>query len=133
MEAAICALRQGQIEIGVLQEMKLTGGIHTRCTSGYKVWLTQAENRHWGGISIIWREEAGWKVEGAMRFGTNVVSFTITTGRKIWNVFREYIPPSYQLAVHQVMQDLAYEPIRVDKLLVGDLKAYLAQPRYQQE
>ena len=60
--------------------MKLVKGIHMHYRLGYKVWATEAEIRHRGGISMIWREEAGWQVEDAMIFGPNVVSFTIMAG-----------------------------------------------------
>ena len=45
---ALFALRQGNIGIGVLQEMELTGVIHTRQISGYTVWVTEEESRQWG-------------------------------------------------------------------------------------
>ena len=38
---------------------KLTGGIHTRFSSGYKVWATEVGSIKWGGISIVWREKGG--------------------------------------------------------------------------
>ena len=40
MEDVLCALQKGNIGIRVLQETKLTGGIHTRYSFGYKVWET---------------------------------------------------------------------------------------------
>ena len=36
------ALKQCNVGIGVLQETKMAGGIHTRYSSGYKVWETEA-------------------------------------------------------------------------------------------
>ena len=36
-----------------------------RFSSGYKVCATEAEIQHRGRITIIWREEGGWEVEGA--------------------------------------------------------------------
>ena len=43
-----------QFGIDVLQEKNLTGGIHTRYITGYKVWGKDAERSHRGGISIVW-------------------------------------------------------------------------------
>ena len=37
-------LLQGNIRIGVLQETKLTGGIHMQWILGYTVWDTEAES-----------------------------------------------------------------------------------------
>ena len=84
----------------------MTEGIHTNYSAGYKVWETDMEIRHMGGIVIICQEEAGWQVESATRFGLNVVSFTITEGWKLWYVVRAYIPPFWQPMVHQVYQAL---------------------------
>ena len=44
LETALRALRQGNIGIRVLQEMKLTGGIYTRQSSGYTVWAIEADS-----------------------------------------------------------------------------------------
>ena len=71
--------------------MNLTGGIHTCYSVGDKVWAAEAESRHMGGITIVWREEAGSQVEGASSFGTNVLSLTITEVRKHWYIFGAYI------------------------------------------
>ena len=35
-----------------------------------------------GGIAIVWRDKEGRGVEGVQSFGPNLVSFTVTTGRK---------------------------------------------------
>ena len=83
LETALPALQQGNIGIRFLQETKLTRGIHTRFSSGYKVCETEAEIRHRGGFSIIWIEEKGWQVVGTRSFGTNVVSFKVTSGQKL--------------------------------------------------
>ena len=48
LETAMCVLQQGNIGIGVLQETKLTRGIHMLFSSGYKIWATEAESRHRG-------------------------------------------------------------------------------------
>ena len=96
LEAALLALRHGNTGIGVLQETKLTRGIHTQYSLGYKVWATDSERRHRGGIAIVWREEEGWKVEVVTNFGPNMVSFTITSGRRRWYVVGAYAPPNDQ-------------------------------------
>ena len=54
MEAALQALQKGNAGIDVLQETNLTGGIHTHCRSGYKVWTTEAEIIQRGRIAIFW-------------------------------------------------------------------------------
>ena len=82
--------------------MKLTKGMHTRYSTGYNIWVTEAENRHRYRISIVWREEEGCQVEGVTSFGINVVIVTITEGRKHWYIVGAYVPPNDQLNVHRV-------------------------------
>ena len=100
---------------------------------GYKVWETEVENRHWGDITIVWIGEEGWQVKGAKIFGTNVVIFTVILGRKRWYVVRAYVPPNNQLEIHRVAHTLECRPDVVGALLVGNLNAYLVQPRDQRE
>ena len=40
LEALLRALQQGHVDVRVLQETKLTRGIHTRYGEGYSVWET---------------------------------------------------------------------------------------------
>ena len=72
----------------------MTGRVHTRYRVAYKVWATEAESIHRGGISIVWKEEARWKVEYATNYGMNLVSFTITVGWKRWYGIGSNMPPN---------------------------------------
>ena len=48
LEAALRALHQGKLDVGVLQETKLTQGVHMHYGAGYYIWATHAESIHWG-------------------------------------------------------------------------------------
>ena len=52
---ALRALQKGNVDVGFLQETRLMQGIHTCHGAGYKVWATEVESRHWGGVSVVWR------------------------------------------------------------------------------
>ena len=80
LEAALQDLRQGNVDVGVLQETKLTDGIHARQGEGYYVWATEAERRHQWRISVFWSEDAEWQMEGITNFGPNVASFLLMLG-----------------------------------------------------
>ena len=54
LEAAIQALHQGNVGVRILQETKLTEGIHSWYGSGYAVWVMEAESRHRGGVAVAW-------------------------------------------------------------------------------
>ena len=57
--------------MGVLQETKLTD-VHCIIVGGRE----QAVGG--GGVALVWREDAGWQVEGIVNFVTNVESFLLT-------------------------------------------------------
>ena len=68
--------------------------------------MKELDIRHRCGIAIVWGEESGWKIEGAMKYSPNVVSFRITAGWKKWFAIRKYIPPNYQPTENQLEQSL---------------------------
>ena len=41
LEAALRALRQGNVDVGILQKTKMADGIHVRQGEGYSVWVTE--------------------------------------------------------------------------------------------
>ena len=73
----IWALKKGNVDVGVLQEKNITKGIHTSYGAGHVVWEMEAESRHWGVVVVVWREEAGWQVEGIVNFGPNMAIFLL--------------------------------------------------------
>ena len=48
MESALQALHQGNVGIGVLQETKLTKGIHTRYSIDNKIYETEVDSNKLG-------------------------------------------------------------------------------------
>ena len=110
LEVELRALRQGNVDVGILQETKLTDRIHERQGEGYYVWATEAERRHRGRILVVWREDTSCKVEGIVNFGPNVESFLLTLGLRGWYVVGEYVPPHDAPAVHHIEQALEVVP-----------------------
>ena len=48
LEAALRGVSQANMDLGILQETKLTDGVYTRGSAGYKVIVTDAPSRHRG-------------------------------------------------------------------------------------
>ena len=42
LEAALRALKQGNLDVGVVQETKIIDGIHARQGAGYDIWAPEA-------------------------------------------------------------------------------------------
>ena len=133
MDAALRALHQGNVDISVLLEEYMTGGIHMQYIAGYMVWATEAESHQIVGITIIWIEDTGWQVEGVTKYITNVVSFMITVVRKCWFIVGAYMPPNDQSAVHWVEQALAQVLEGTETLMVSNINSHLAQPHDRYE
>ena len=48
LEAALWGMSQANMDLGILQETKLTDGVYTRGSAGYNVIATDASSRHRG-------------------------------------------------------------------------------------
>ena len=94
LEAALRALRQDNVGVGFLQETILTDGIQVRKGEGYFICMTEAESSHRGEILVLWREDAGWQVQGIVNFSPNVASLLMTLGSRRWYVVGAYAPPT---------------------------------------
>jgi len=69
------------VDIAVLQEMNVTGGIGTKFASGYAIIATDAVSHNQGGVALVFREADGYEVEETKIWHANVISFQIVTGR----------------------------------------------------
>ena len=46
---------QANMDLGILQETKITNGVYTRGSAGYTVIATDASSRHRGGVALFYR------------------------------------------------------------------------------
>ena len=53
MEAALQGMSQANMDLGILQETKLTDGVYTRGSAGYNVIATDAPSRHRSGVALF--------------------------------------------------------------------------------
>jgi exonuclease III len=67
LEAVLRAMKQMNVDIGLLTEAKLTDGIHTRYSSGYNVFATRAKNHSQGGVVLFYRDSLYWQIESIKR------------------------------------------------------------------
>ena len=127
MESATRALRSMNVNIAVVQEEKLLGGMHNRLLLGYAVMVIDVRNTRFGGFAFLWEESELYELEEAKARGPNVVSFKIQIGTYHYYVVECYIPPS-NVAGTTLMcieQAMAQMPKGCTPLIVGDLNVYL--------
>ena len=82
LEAALRGMSQANMDLDILQETKLTDGVYTRGSAGYKVIATDAPSRHRGGIALFYRLTPHFVVEAVERCGPNVMVFQVATGER---------------------------------------------------
>ena len=70
-------MEQMNVDIGILTEAKLTGGIYTRYSSGYNVVATSARVHNQGGVALFYKNSPDWQVESVRQHGPNVISFQL--------------------------------------------------------
>ena len=86
LEAALREMSQANMDLGILQETKLTDGVYTRRSAGYKVIATDAPSRHRGGIALFYRLTPHVVVETVERCGPNMMVFQVATGERHWYI-----------------------------------------------
>jgi len=130
LEAAGRALRSANVDIAVLQETKLTRGIYTRQTAGYRIVATDAQSCAQGGVAVCWREEnERFEVEEVRIRHANIITFEIQTGTDRYYAVGCYIPPTDRATFAHVQGALQQCPAGCQLLLLGDLNVDLESPR----
>ena len=81
------------MDLGILQETKLTDGVYTRGSAGYSVIATDAPSRHRSGVAIFYRSEPHFVVEAVEKFGPKVIGFQLATGARQWYIVGVYLAP----------------------------------------
>ena len=54
LEAALRGMSQANMDLGILQETKLTDGVYSRRSAGYSVIATDTPSRYRGGVAIFY-------------------------------------------------------------------------------
>ena len=80
LEMALRGISQANMDLGILQETKLTDGVYTRWSAGYSVIATDAPSRHRGGVALFYGSKPHFVVEAVENFGPNVLGFQLATG-----------------------------------------------------
>ena len=104
--AALRGLSQSNMDLGILQEKKLTDRIYTRGSAGYSVVATDAPSRHCGSVAIFYRPAPHFAVEVVQKFGPNVIGFQLATGARQWYIVGCYLAPDDTSTVERVVKAL---------------------------
>ena len=75
-------MSQDNMDLGILQETKLTDGIYTCGSARYSVVATDAPSRHRGDVAIFHWPAPYFTVEDVWKYGPNVIGFQQATGAR---------------------------------------------------
>ena len=120
LETALRALSIVGVDVCFLTETKLTAGIYTRLSSGYRVLATNAVSHRQGGVALVYRDSPYFQVESSVRHGPNVMSAVIVSGNSRYGVVGAYVPPADSTTTVHIAAALARFP-SWKVILVGDL------------
>ena len=128
LEVALRGMSQANMDLGILQETKLTDGIYTRGSAGYSVVATDAPIRHRGSVAIFYRSEPHFAGEAVEKFGPNVIGFQLATGARRWYIVGVYLAPDDTETMERVIEAIRSRPRGAERLVAGDLNVDLATP-----
>ena len=57
---------------------------------------------------VVWRKDAGWKVDGIINFGPNIENFLLMLRSRRWYVVGTYVPPHDAPDVRRIEQVLEW-------------------------
>ena len=62
LELALRGMYQANMDLGIFQETKLTGGVYTCGSAGYSVIAMDAPIQHRGGVAVFYRPSPRYAV-----------------------------------------------------------------------
>ena len=73
-------MSQVNMDLGILQETKITNGVYTRGSAGYSAVASDAPSWHRGGVAVFYQTSPHFVVESVQKFGPKIVGFQLVTG-----------------------------------------------------
>ena len=128
LEAALRGMSQANMDLGILQETKVTDGIYTRGSAEYSGIATDAPSRHLGGVAIFYRSAPHFVVEAVEKFGPNVIGFQLATGAWRWYKVEVYLAPEDTTTMERVSKAIRSKQRGAELLVAGDFNVNLAAP-----
>ena len=77
LKAALWGISQANMDLGIIQKMKLADGTYIRRLAGYSIVTTDAPSQHRGGVAIFHRPASHFAVEAVRKYGQNVIGLEL--------------------------------------------------------
>ena len=125
LEWALRGMGKSNVDVGVFQETKLTYGIYTRGSSGYKVVAMLAPSRDCSDIAILYQDSPTFSVETIRQFGVNVIAFQMVTVERCWYIFGCYLATGNDTIIWYVEAAMSERPRGEELTISGDFNVDL--------
>ena len=110
LESALRGMYQANMDLGIFQETKLTGGIYTRGLDGYIIVATDTLSRHRGGVAVFHRPAPHFAVEAVQQFGPDVIGFQLVSGARRWYIVGCYLAHNDTSTIERFVKSLRHRP-----------------------
>ena len=87
-------MAQENMDLGVVQDNKITYSVYMSKFSGYHVMSTNKPSQHWRGVVVFYCNSPHFQVEVHNQFGPSVFSFQMASWGEWWYVVGCYITPT---------------------------------------
>ena len=121
-------MSQANMDLGILQETKLTDGIYTRGLEGYIVIAMNAPSRHCGGVALFYHSTPHFVVEAVERCGPKVMGFQVATGEQRWYIVGAYVAPEDEVTMETMVAAIGRKPRGAELMVAGDFNVDLTAP-----
>ena len=119
---------QANLDLGVLQETKLTYDVYTRGLVVPSIVATDTMMQHCGSVAVIYQASPWLLVEAIQKFIPNVVSFHLVTGERQWYIVGSYLAPDNASMIDSIVAALGDCPQESELLVAGYFNADLVIP-----
>ena len=106
----LCRILQENVDLGVLQETKVTEGIYMRESSGYRVVALEAPSAHIRGVVVLYYPEEHFSMEALQIYDGNVVIFQMAPGGQRWKIVGCYLAPDDASTIEDVVAAISQRP-----------------------
>ena len=103
-------MSQRNVNLGVFQEAKVTGGIFARESIGYCVTATSVLIPHHSDVAVFYHEAEHFYLEVLCIHSLNVVRFKMVKVWQRWHVLRCYIAPDDASTIEYAVTAINKQP-----------------------
>ena len=106
LDYAIRGMDQANLELGVLQDIKVKDGFYTRRSSGNIFFTIDVPSRQHVRVLVFYYTLPRFSKEALHQFGTNLISFHLESGGRQWYIVGCYLAPDKASTIEHIVMDI---------------------------